>query len=235
MSKSKKRNGQCVYCGQIGPITYDHVPPQNLFGLPKPTNLIKVPSCFKCNNEASKDDEYFRFTISLRDDISQNPIVQKLIPGVIRSLTIPKKEGFKKAIFSNIRESNQSLGSINPHKQKLIIDVDLLRLNRVAVRIVKGLFFYEKGYRIPDGYYVEAYEQTGIANLTIELLDWFKTKFLPPLLAVSPRIIDINVFSYRVAFAEDDTNFSLWMLIFFQKIIFLAITADEKYRPLLDA
>jgi hypothetical protein len=135
---------------------------------------------------------------------------------------------------SNIRENNQINGSKNSHKQKLIIDVNLLRLNHVAVHIVKGLFYYEKGYRLPDGYYAEAYEQGGIANLTEELLDWFRTKFLPPLLAASPHIIEENVFSYRVAFAEDDPNFSLWMLIFFRNIIFLALTADEKYRPLIE-
>jgi hypothetical protein len=65
-------------------------------------------------------------------------------------------------------------------------------------------------------------------------LEWFGTKFLPPLLLTSPRIIDQNAFSYRVAFAEEDSNNSIWMLIFFQNVIFLALTVDEKYRPLLD-
>jgi hypothetical protein len=156
MSKSKKRNGQCVYCGQIGPITYDHVPPQNIFGSPKPSNLIKVPSCFKCNNDASKDDEYFRLTLSMRFDVSQNPIVQKIIPDIIRSLTMPIKDGFKRAIFTSIKEIYIPSGNEYFHKNRFVIDVDLLRLNRVAIRIVKGLFYHEKGYFLPNNYYVWA-------------------------------------------------------------------------------
>src|SRR5438105_2116110 len=59
----------CVYCGERDATTEDHIPPRCLFGLPLPSTLIKVPSCFRCNNGASKDDEYFRMVLSFRHDI----------------------------------------------------------------------------------------------------------------------------------------------------------------------
>ena len=58
----------CVYCGERDATTEDHIPPKCLFGLPLPSTLIKVPSCFQCNS-TSRDDEYFRIALSSRHDI----------------------------------------------------------------------------------------------------------------------------------------------------------------------
>jgi 5-methylcytosine-specific restriction endonuclease McrA len=55
----------CAYCGSPTDLTRDHVPPKNLFPLPKPVNLITVPACKKCHSETSQDDEYFRVKILL--------------------------------------------------------------------------------------------------------------------------------------------------------------------------
>lgn len=47
----------CAYCGGI-PSTRDHVPPRVFLDEPFPENLMGVPSCRKCNQGASKDEEY---------------------------------------------------------------------------------------------------------------------------------------------------------------------------------
>ncbi|APZ47352.1 hypothetical protein BW723_14145 [Polaribacter reichenbachii] len=49
---------QCAYCGKL-PDTRDHVPSKILLGKPYPENLPVVPSCLKCNNGFSLDEEYF--------------------------------------------------------------------------------------------------------------------------------------------------------------------------------
>jgi hypothetical protein len=55
----------CVICGIRNAVTKDHVPPRGIFAKPRPNNLIKVPSCFPCNNNASDLDERFRVYLGL--------------------------------------------------------------------------------------------------------------------------------------------------------------------------
>lgn len=49
---------QCAYCGEY-PETRDHVPSKIILERPFPENLPIVPSCLKCNNGFSLDEEYF--------------------------------------------------------------------------------------------------------------------------------------------------------------------------------
>lgn len=56
----------CYLCDSTDNITKDHIPPKNLFPSPKPTNLITVWCCKKCNEKFSLIDESFRvFTSSV--------------------------------------------------------------------------------------------------------------------------------------------------------------------------
>lgn len=64
-----KANRICVYCGRPEGGTDDHIPPENLFGKPRPPDLIKVPACLTCNRSCSKDDEYFRLKVGLNQDV----------------------------------------------------------------------------------------------------------------------------------------------------------------------
>lgn len=53
----KRYRGYCVHCG--GPDeTDDHVPSKVLLDEPYPANLMVCPSCLKCNNGLSLDEEY---------------------------------------------------------------------------------------------------------------------------------------------------------------------------------
>ena len=76
----------CAYCGASGNLTKDHVPPKNLFLTPRPSNLISVPACKVCHENTSKDDEYFRLKISMRDDVSLNPEARAAWNTVFHSL-----------------------------------------------------------------------------------------------------------------------------------------------------
>src|SRR5208283_2514674 len=67
MGRSQKI-GECLYCGRVRPLTRDDVPPKNLFPKPRPSNLITVPSCQKCNQSFMLDDEYFRLVIADADN-----------------------------------------------------------------------------------------------------------------------------------------------------------------------
>ena len=56
----------CCYCGFREATTKDHIPPKAIFNKPRPSNLVTVPCCFECNNDASKTDERFKTYIGLQ-------------------------------------------------------------------------------------------------------------------------------------------------------------------------
>ncbi len=53
----ERNKGFCVHCG--GPSeTVDHIPSRVLLDEPFPANLMGSPSCLRCNQDASLDEEY---------------------------------------------------------------------------------------------------------------------------------------------------------------------------------
>lgn len=222
MTKHKRKTGECVYCGKIRKLTKDHIPPKNLFAEPRPSDLVTVPCCERCNGKASLDDEYFRIMICPREEVAEHPQASRVLPTTLRALTKPKKKGFRKAFLNSVHEvdlvtpSGLYLGKAGTY------DVNLERLSKVAARIVKGLFFYEKGFRLPDRYTAFAYSESSF--------DWNQSDLQPmlgiwgSLLSIQPCIIANGAFSYRFKFLEDDSNCSIWLQVFYEKVVFIGAT-----------
>ena len=55
----------CVLCGERPATTRDHLPPKGLLAEPFPPNLITVPACTQCNNQASKMDDEFQAYLAI--------------------------------------------------------------------------------------------------------------------------------------------------------------------------
>src|SRR5690606_119926 len=53
----------CIYCRRLAD-SRDHAPPKLLLSKPYPPNMVTVPSCKSCNQEASLDEEYFRVLLA---------------------------------------------------------------------------------------------------------------------------------------------------------------------------
>jgi hypothetical protein len=47
-------------------------------------------------------------------------------------------------------------------------DIDLSRLDKLARRTIKGLFYHEAGKRLADEYFAQAFSAAGLVNLTRE-------------------------------------------------------------------
>lgn len=232
MSRRKPHKiGECVYCGKVAPITDDHIPPQNLFAKPRPSNLIKVPSCKEChseNKQVSQDDEYFRLMLTLREDTADHPDVEQLLPIVYRSLARPDKVGFAKSIQKNMKEVYVRTQSGLYLGIKPSYDVNLARLDNVAKRIVKGLFYVETGHRLPDNYEAVAYSESGLRNLAENDKKHLQTEIIRPLTSNAPKIIGKQVFSYWVAYPDIDANISVWLLVFYKRVAFLCLTLPKE-------
>src|ERR1043166_1313748 len=153
MSTRQEQVEQCAYCGAVENLDKDHVPPKGIFPKPRPSNLITVPACPKCHSrQTSKDDEYFRLALNVRDELSQHSAVRKIQPVIMRSLFAPNKIGMLRAFLNSICVAE----SVTPGgifiKNQLAIQTDMNRVRGVVQRTMKGLFYHHNKYRVPNNY-----------------------------------------------------------------------------------
>jgi hypothetical protein len=98
--------------------------------------------------------------------------------------------------------------------------LDKERFYRVSERIVRGLFFYEKGHAVPADYLVLNYpQQFGLAGAARVLGDvGFPT----------PRTVGAGVFSYTYRCAEEDADSCVWISFFYRRLPFIGFTRRPK-------
>jgi hypothetical protein len=132
-----KRSGTCVYCGAIGTVTSDHVPPKCLFPTAARQNLITVPACQSCNSSFKLDDEYLRLVLSLRADLPDGPAAEFLRETTSRSLRKPEATRLRASVFRSVENrSVHSSGGIYLGEAP-VLNVDYRRINATASRILK--------------------------------------------------------------------------------------------------
>lgn len=216
-----------MYCGSRKDLTRDHVPPKCLFATP-PQNAITVPSCQECNQEASKDDEYFRQNLAARRDVGDHPEASKVMEKTYRSLRRPEAQGLKRSFLNNVDFFYfvNEMGFIEPGAGYF---PDRERLGRVASRVIRGLFWHKINRRLPNHYEVDAsvVEQPQqiseqLANLCAEVLK------------EDPIALGKGVFKCWFKSTPEDKFTSLWILQFYNKIHFLGVTTNTDADPNLD-
>lgn len=224
MSSKKKRNKECAYCGRIGQVTDDHIPPESLFvGVPN-DKLIHVPACERCNHEASLDDEYFKIILTLREDVNNHPTVQSLLPSVRAALANPKKAGLRKKVVGTFQKvyPRTPSGLILP--PKYIYGIDIPRLVKVVRRVTKGLFYTYEGFRLPSDFTVTVTVPWAMRVLTAEELEYLKESLFDPFSNSPGIIVGNNDFLFKSIFFKDQPNVSGWLYLFYEKITFIAMT-----------
>ncbi|MGD9109659.1 MAG: hypothetical protein PVG93_01845, partial [Phycisphaerales bacterium] len=140
----RPKNKLCCFCGNPA-TTMDHVPPDGIFPDPKPTNLITVPACSKCNKSSSKDDEYFRTIIAIDATSHESSNAEMLMDKkVIRQFK--EKPALLNHLIGKMKRVNLfSEGGIYIEKG-YAFECDKKRVQAVVEKIVKGLYFHEKGF-----------------------------------------------------------------------------------------
>ncbi len=221
MSKGSQKKGKCIYCGYEGFITRDHIPPQCFFPEPRPSNLITVPCCKKCHTKWSNDDEYFRAVIVSSINVDHDSNAQKINQALLRSMKNPNKKGFASMIRQSLAEVEVKTPSGIYLGKTPAIKVDKKRFDSVAKRILKGLYFYEKGHSIPKGYEVHNYfSQFAPDRSLMEILKTGRWS--------QPKIIGDNIFGYCYAVAEDNANIVVFQSKFYNGLDFYGGVIPEQ-------
>lgn len=204
----------CVYCGEPA-TTEDHVPPQSLF--PDHTvGLIKVPACLNCNNDPSKDDEFFRNVLVNDDRVREHPEAQEIVAAYERSLKRPQARGLKAAMLQKKRQFPLVSPAGIWHGHGTVLKTDFIRESRVLTRIVQGLYYHEFQTPHPQGNKITVYSSNTMnkadeaQNVLLELIACIKEE--------DKKKIGNEVFSYGFAIAEDNPAATFWMLGFFNRI-----------------
>ena len=133
----------CAYCSEVA-TTRDHVPTRKLFPEPRPSNLITVPSCARCNNTLSADEEYFlQVILSLRE--ADSPEAREARRQLFARERTARRRRMSQYMLSTTRPAAiYSAGGIylgGGHT----FELDMPRFARVIDKIMRGLWYVAFG------------------------------------------------------------------------------------------
>jgi hypothetical protein len=184
--------------------------------------LITVPSCEECREGWSKDDEYFCDVIvkgaSAIANIggeyvpsSTRKLLQQMEQDRLEAVARPEATGFLHKLASEMIDLKViTLEGIHlPHLSGFKPNHD--RLNRVAERITRGLFFHEKDYPVPRDYRVDAAVRQFGSDPENDLQIYNLITSTPSSMG---RTLEDKSFAYRAWIVEDDNVASLWSGVF---------------------
>ena len=218
--KGRQAVGVCIYCGTVGPITEDHIPPKNLFGKPLPPGILQVLACTECNNRASKEDESFRSRMAFRKDIKDHEVIKQIRPIVIRSFERKEQAGFARGFLRTLRPI-EFPGPPGPEPAGLTYDVELHRLYRVVSRVTHGYHFNQTGQRIDlSSCYVGVLGAEELEAAPPEFLEQTRQQF-----AATPiTTIGYKVFAFQGVRDLGDRRITVWLMTFYDHVTFLSAT-----------
>ena len=224
---TRRARGICAYCGSTKELQDDHIPPRNLFARPRPSNLITVPACKECHTRTSKDDEYFRIKIGLRDDVGTHPNAEANWDAIFRSLKRMKASGLRTRILADIYEVDLKTRSGLYLGKRLAYDVDMNRICQVVERIVRGLYFIETMTPLGMQNKVRIYTDENLKSQPAAVIKHVQHKILAPLSRKNPKTVGGDVFSYRHQIMDENPIISVWFISFYEKIAFLGMTVPH--------
>lgn len=216
----------CAFCEQPA-TTRDHVPPKSLFKTSPPDNLITVPACFSCNNEASNDDQWFRNYLVSDDRIKNHPEAKELNNALARSLQRPQGVGLQEYMDRNLKRFSLITESGLFYGEGTALENDFKREGRILTRIMKGLYYHELKKHHPTHNINSVYSSNKTfspdkkvreerQNVILDLINDLKNEPI--------KKIGNDVFSYKWGVAKDNPDASFWVLVFFHAIPFSVIS-----------
>jgi hypothetical protein len=200
---------RCYLCGEAKSITNDHVPPKGFFPEPRPSNLITVPCCTRCNNSFSKDDEAVRTWFSAA--LGATPAGEWILKNKVTPGIITRSPAFRETLLNSMQDT-KLLSEDGKLIDAVSFSMDSNRAERFVLRVAKGLlsFYY------PDYDYSQDNFDLRFIPLTSDNLD--KLDPVKNLLRYDFR--GDGVIQYR--FGLTDTQRSgFWIIVFYGAMLFV--------------
>jgi len=210
MNNFPQKSEKCFLCGSTENLTRDHIPPENLFKPPLPTNLITVPSCLECNGSYSLDEEYFRACVATQG--YWHPIGEWIWENKVIGSTFHRSPTLKKAIASTYTTVpiQTPSGLYAGEQGALLYRAD--RLQRVVEKICRGLYTHHH----PE------------VDLTDVLVEVNMTRINDGLKNILPLFkresIGGDTFIYWRGIHEEDARQSIWFFLFYTQTLFTVCT-----------
>ena len=221
----RRTTGTCVYCGASA-TTMDHVPPRGLFAKPFPNDLLTVPSCLPCNQNAKLDDEYFRTLLSFRFETGGHSDARAASERAMRRLASPGAQGFRKGLASKVSEialvddDGARLGSIG------LIDADRRRFAKVVERIVRGLYFHRSNERLPADYSLVVNSEESFEDPDAAAIE--RLRVLSAWAMEAERhVLSRSVLEYRVRETPHEPASAVWLLTFYETVTFVVVVRRQ--------
>ena len=166
------------------------------------------------------DDEYFRDIIATAEETAEHPEALKVSDTILRSLQRPQKRryliGFKEKVVDVQIKSRSGLflGS------KQAYQVDAPRIEGVIHRIVKGFFHREYSLTIPADYSIDVIWPQDVYQIDDAIIS--------SLLELKGETFGKGVFYCGWASYELDKNSTFWIMLFYEKLPFIARTQPSQ-------
>ncbi len=219
----RPRQGVCVYCATLGEVTDDHVPPRSFYGSVPPKNLITVPACKSCNQGFGQIDDYVRLVLVTTEN-KETRSRKELIPTVRRFADRLKSRRVLESFYESL-ETGYLLNDKGVFVQRQRFEVDGARMDAFAVRVVKALFYREKGYRLPDGYIVNPMHYRQLPQIESMIGGGDFWRFILAELYQSPNRQNWgDVFAYSWVQSPNDINAIWWLLSLYDRPQYLCST-----------
>jgi hypothetical protein len=222
MVKPLSRQGTCVYCGNIGEVTLDHVIPQCLFPGHIPKDAPIVDACQKCNGEMkSAFDEYLRDMLVNDMSSSRNPIAKRLLAKYARASARNRS-----LLDRDLHRDYDTIGLIKPSGIiGSFADISWIVNERVRIimqMMIRGLFRY---------YLQEILSVNTPIDISRVINMQFIEKTIRELYEQGGKHACIgtgDVFECAFVNSQEDPYISVWVLNFYRSVVFFAFTSMPK-------
>jgi hypothetical protein len=215
--EKRHRQQQCVYCGQIGSCTRDHVIPKALFPGPLPSNMLTVPACFDCNQRKGELDTYLRDVVTADLSSYGNPAARAVLEGQVRRSVRSNRSLLWRGAAARTRwvEVHTPGGIYLGNVPAMPLDGG--RLNRALIMVTKGLFAECFHQRLP----ADCDFDIGRVDLPLVAQQW--DRLMQPG-ALGPFAIGKEVFVFAAFVSSNEPLIAHWLLGFYTSVFFIVTT-----------
>lgn len=201
----------CYRCGSPA-STREHVIPRCLYPEKPSAKLLTVPACRHCNNALAKDEEYFRVFVTGQWKAYEANAAARAVWGEKVAPSLRRRhQGLRRELLRRARHLYFPFPQ--GFTRTAILAFDQTRINRVAEKIVRGLYYHGTQNVMPA--------ETKMAFY------WNPTEWAKDIALQAALInVDPQVFSCWCGIPSDaPSELSIWWMLFYRTTM-CVVTAE---------